>query len=327
MRIVAIEEHYATPGLLKRTGLDLSWFPGDMAAKLNDTGDGRLDVMDAAGIDLQVLSAVAPATQEMPPGLAVHYATCLNTDLHKSVIQAHPDRFAGFATLPTNRPSAAADELHRCVTELGFVGALINGTTRGRFLDHPRFEPILKAAEDLDVPIYLHPSVPPKPVLDTYYNGLATPVDRMLAMSAYGWHFETALHALRLIVHGVLDRFPRLQIILGHMAEGLPFHIERVDDMMAGVAGLEKPVSQYLRDNFWATTAGYPYDGPLRLTRELFGDDRVLFSVDYPFADSVRSAQWLHDLDITPDLRERLAHRNADRLLGLGDPSGPCESA
>jgi len=317
-RVVAIEEHYATPELLDATGLDLSWLPDDPHDRLLDTAAGRLADMDAAGIDVQVLSAVGPAVQELPDAVAIPLARKLNTTLHDTVTARHPDRFAAFATLPTGTVEAAVAELEHSVSKLGFVGALINGTTGGRFLDHPDFEPLLDTAARLNTPIYLHPGVPPKPVMATYYAGVHPPLGRMLATAGYGWHYETSLHALRLVIAGVFDRWPGLRIILGHLGEGIPFHLQRIEDMVTPLAGyLAQPVSAYFRQNFWVTTSGYFFDGPLALTREAFGDDRVLFSVDYPYSDNKRAADWLRSLPVEPDVLDKLAHGNADRLLGL----------
>jgi predicted TIM-barrel fold metal-dependent hydrolase len=316
MRIVAIEEHYATPELLEATGLDLSWLPDDPHDRLIDTADARLAEMDAAGIDLQVLSAVGPATQELPASIAVPLARRLNNGLHDT-IAARPDRFAGFATLPTGNPDTAAAELEHGVTELGLVGALINGTTQGRFLDHLDCAPILETAARLDVPLYLHPGVPPKPVLGAYYAGLEPSVGRMLATAGYGWHYETSLHALRLVVSGVFDRWPGLRIIIGHLGEGLPFHLDRIDDMLTPLAPeLARPVRTYFQQHFWVTASGYFFGGPFDLTRQVFGDDRVLFSVDYPYSDNKRATTWLRQLDLDDGTREKIAHRNAEDLLG-----------
>jgi len=317
-RIVALEEHYATPDLLDATGLDLSWLPMDPQRRLLDVAEDRLADMDAAGVDVQVLSAVGPGVQELPDEVAIPLARDLNTRLHKD-IAAHPDRFAAFATLPTGNPQAAAAELDHAVTELGFVGALINGTTRGRFLDHPEHAAVLETAARLDVPIYLHPGTPPAPVLAAYYSDVPALLGRMLATAGYGWHYEASLHALRLIATGVFDRLPNLKIILGHLGEGLPFHAQRVEDVIDPLAtDLAKPVRAYLQENFWITTSGYYYDGPFALAREVFGDDRILFSVDYPFSDNTVSTRWLNSLDLEPGTREKIAHANADRLLGLG---------
>lgn len=318
MRIVAIEEHYATPELLEATGLDLSWLPDNPHDRLLDTADGRLADMDAAGIDLQVLSAVGPATQDLPDPVAVPLARRLNNQLHDT-IAAHPDRFAGFATLPTGNIDAAVTELEHGITELGLVGALVNGTTQGRFLDHPDCAPILETAARLDVPLYLHPGVPPQPVLGAYYGGLEPPLGRMLATAGYGWHYETSLHALRLVVSGAFDRYLGLRVILGHLGEGIPFHLARIEDMLTPLAhDLARPVSDYFRTHFWVTTSGYFFDGPLQLTRQVLGDDRIIFSVDYPYSDNKRATTWLRQSGIDQDAREKFAHRNADALLKLG---------
>jgi predicted TIM-barrel fold metal-dependent hydrolase len=315
MRVVAIEEHFSTRDLL--ASADLSWMPASPRERLLDVAAGRLAEMDAAGIDLQVLSVMGPAAQELPGQTGISLARALNDELH-DLVTAHPERFAAFAALPTSEPDAAAVELERTVTQLGFVGALINGTTGGRFLDDPVFSPILDTAARLDVPIYLHPGSPPKPVADAYYSGFDHSINQMLGHAGYGWHYETSLHALRMIVAGVFDRRPGLKLILGHLGEGIPFHLPRIDAVLTPLAGhLDKPISGYFRDNFWITTSGYPYDGPFRLARETFGDDRVIFSVDYPFADNRRTRDWFDSLDLEPAVREKVAHGTADELLRL----------
>jgi uncharacterized protein len=317
MRIVALEEHYVTQRLLDFNG-DFG-LPQVLLDKLLDVGEARIADMDAAGIDVQVLSALAPATQDLNKGIAVPLAAKLNDSLKTDVIDVHPGRFEGFATLPMKAPEAAADELRRTVEELGFLGALINGMVDDRFLTDERFRPVLQAAQDLSVPIYLHPNVPPNRVGSVYYGRMSTPEQRTLGMNGYGWHYETALHVLQLIIEGTMDEFPDLQWIIGHAGEGLPYQIGRLEDVHGpSLADRDlDTITDYLRRNVWATTSGYPYTDTLDLTRKLFGDDRTMFSVDYPFGDNVRLAQWLHDLRMTPDLRERLAHRTADELLGL----------
>jgi hypothetical protein len=315
MRIVAIEEHFGTPALL--SGTDLSWLAASPRERLLDIGDGRLADMDSAGIDVQVLSAVAPAAQELPAEVGVPLAIGLNNELSDAVT-AHPDRFAAFATLPTSAPDAAAVELERTVTELGFVGAMINGTTGGRFLDDPMFAPILDTAARLDVPIYLHPGLPPKPVADAYYTGFSKPINQTLALAGYGWHYEASLHAVRMILGGVFDRWPGLKLILGHLGEGIPFHLGRIDNFLSPLADhLAKPIGDYFRANVWITTSGYFYDGPFRLATETFGDDHVIFSVDYPFADNRRARDWFDNLDLAADVRAKIAHGTVDALLKL----------
>jgi predicted TIM-barrel fold metal-dependent hydrolase len=317
MRVVAIEEHYGTPELLGTA--ENSRLPAAARERLLDTGAGRVADMDAAGIDLQVLSLVAPAVQELPAGPAVTAAVNLNNALHDTIIAAHPDRFAGFAALPTGDPDAAATELERAVGQLGLVGTMINGTTGGRFLADPFFAPILETAARLDVPIYLHPGYPPQPVAETYYGGFDPGVGQMLGSAAYGWHYETSLQAVRMVIAGVFDRLPNLKIILGHLGEGIPFHLPRIQDVLTPQLGgrLSKSITEYFRQNFWVTTAGYFYDGPFRLTRETFGDDRVMFSVDYPFGDNRRATDWFARLDLDEETRAKVAHRNVENLLNL----------
>jgi hypothetical protein len=151
-----------------------------------------------------------------------------------------------------------------------------------------------------------------------YYTGFPGPVGQILATSGYGWHYETSLHALRMIVGGVFDRLPGLKVILGHLGEGIPFHLRRIDDTLTTVmTGLTKPVSAYFREHFWITTSGYFYNDAFQLTRETFGDDRLIFSVDYPFADNQRARAWFNHLDLAPTVRDKIAHGTADKLLGL----------
>jgi len=315
MRVVAIEEHHIVPEM--SSYMDMSWLPPVVQARLHATADERLADMDAAGIDVQVLSVVLPTPQMLPAETAVPLAAKANGELH-DMVSAHPDRFAAFATLPVTVPEAAAAELERAVSELGFVGTMISGTIGGRFLDDPVFGPILETAARLNVPIYLHPGPPPKPVADVYYTGFAKSINQVLATAGYGWHYETSLHALRMILGGVFDRLPDLKVILGHLGEGIPFHLPRIDDMFPPPAGLlTKPVSGYFHEHFWVTTSGYFYDGPFRLTQEMFGDDRLIFSVDYPFADNRRACDWFGRLDLAPEVREKIAHGTADELLRL----------
>jgi predicted TIM-barrel fold metal-dependent hydrolase len=318
MRIIALEEHYATAELLAARAGHGRQQPDALTQRLTDTGDQRVADLDAAGIDVQVLSLAAPALQELPAAESVAAATRVNDELTGTIIAAHPDRFAGFATLPTPDPEAAAAELERAVG-LGLVGAMINGTTGGEFLDDPKFWPILETAARLDAPIYLHPGYPPQPVLDAYYRGVDPVIGGLLSSAAYGWHYECSLHVVRLIVAGVFDRLPGLKIIIGHLGEGLPFHLGRISDVLGGLLRdrIELPVADYVRRNIWATTAGYFHDGPFQLTREVFGDDRVLFSVDYPFADNRRATDWFSRLDLPEQVREDVAHRTAETLLRL----------
>lgn len=315
MRVVAIEEHHVDPEL--STYLDVAGFPAAVQARLRATTSERLTDMDTAGIDVQVLSVVLPMPEMLPAETAVPLTRKANEQLH-DMVSAHPDRFAAFATLPVTAPDEAAAELERTVRELGFVGAMISGLIGGKTLEDPFFSPILETAARLDAPIYLHPGPPPRPVAEAYYKGFAGPVNKLLATTAYGWHYETSLHALRTILGGVFDQLPGLKMILGHLGEGLPFHLARIDDgLTPSVTGLAKPVGDYAREHLWITTSAYFHEGPFRLARETFGDERIIFSVDYPFSDNHRARDWFDRLDLAPEVREKIAHGTADELLGL----------
>ena len=322
MRVITLEEHFWTDALTdalteaNRSALAMPRL-GALADELRDLEEHRLADMDAAGIDVQVLSVAPPAAQELDPGPAVRLARAANDRLAEAVGQ-HPDRFAGFATLPTPDPDAAAAELERTVTGYGFKGALINGHTGGRFLDDEKFWPIFARAEALGVPVYLHPTYPTAQAMEVYYQGFGEQVSATLATGGWGWHAETGLHVLRIILGGVFDRFPGLQMIIGHMGENLPFSLARADDRLTPVAtGLKRRVADYFRDHFYVTTSGYFTDAPLLCTLMVLGADRILFSVDYPFASNRRGRAFLDAAPINEADRERIAHGNAERLLGL----------
>jgi hypothetical protein len=273
--------------------------------------------MDAAGIDVQVLSTPAIGVEELDPAEAMRMSQEVNDVLAKAVAD-HPDRFAGFAVLPTLDATAAANELERTVTQLGFKGALINGHTRGRFLDDEAFWPIFERAEALDVPIYLHPTPPPPQVREAYYSGLQGMVGNVLALAGWGWHCETGLHALRLVLGGVFDRFPGLHVIIGHMGENIPFSLARADQVLTPFAGyLQRSVADYFHENFYITTSGYFTFAPLLCALMVLGADRIIFSVDYPFSDNVEGRTFLDAAPINPADREKIAHGNVERLLRM----------
>jgi len=195
---------------------------------LCDIGEGRIAQMDAAGIDMQVVSLTAPGVEQLEAAEAVELARDTNDALGEAIAK-QPTRLSGFATLPIAAPDQAAKELERRFSDQTFAGAVINGHQRGRYLDDKFFWPVLEAAESLGAPIYLHPTNPPKPVIEASFGGFAPLVTEMLAGPGFGWHIETAVHVLRMVLGGVFDRFPKLQIVIGHMGEGLPFFMQRVD--------------------------------------------------------------------------------------------------
>ena len=286
-------------------------------AKLDDLGDQRLADMDAGGIDIQVISHGAPGTEQIEPADAIELAREANDYLAAS-IAPHPDRFAAFATLPTAAPVEAADELERTVSEHGFVGALINGHVRGRFLDDRFFWPIFERAERLSVPIYLHPTPPPPAVRDAYYGGLEPQVGQALSMAGWGWHVDTGLHVLRLIVGGVFDKYPGLQMIVGHMGEALPFFLARSSRVLRQQAGLTRPLEDYVAANLQFTTSGMFTYPPLTCLLEVVGAGRVMFSVDYPYSSNAEGREFVLGAPISEADREKIGFANAARLLGLG---------
>jgi predicted TIM-barrel fold metal-dependent hydrolase len=231
----------------------------------------------------------------------------------------HPGRLAGFAALPTADPEASATELERCVGELGLKGAMVNGMPMHRFLDEEFFWPVLERAEALDVPLYLHPAQPPPAIMDCYYAGLKPAVGAALATSAWGWHIETGLHALRLMVSGVFDRFPRLQVVIGHMGEAIPFMLARAEEQLSpDVTGLQRPLADYVRDNLWVTTSGFFTFAPLLNALLVLGVDRVIFSVDYPFASNGAGRSFLDSMELSQADREKIAHGNVERRADRG---------
>jgi predicted TIM-barrel fold metal-dependent hydrolase len=330
MRTIALEEHFWTPELAAPPGTGVLARAGgaELDAALRELGDARIADMDAAGIDLQVLSHAQPAAQALSDagaadggiGAAAAAARRAN-DYLASAIARHPTRLAGFATLPTGSPAAAADELARAVGELGFAGGLINSTlgTNGLFLDDPSFAPLLSRFESLDVPLYLHPALPPATVRAAFYGGLPGPAAGALAGNAWGWHAEAGLHALRLVASGTFDRHPGLRVIIGHCGEMIPFMLDRIDDMLPqSVSGLSDPPSAYFLRHFWVTTSGMFSLPPVLCALSVFGVERVLFSVDYPFARNARGRALLDALPISPDDKAKVAGANAARLLRLG---------
>jgi predicted TIM-barrel fold metal-dependent hydrolase len=331
MRTITLEEHYATPAFMEGPGHQLkdqaqaAHAHPQVAAgitqlldRLCDLDDRRIADMDAAGIDVQVLSLTSPGVEQLGATEAVTLAREANDHLADAV-RRHPNRFAGFAALPTAAPDTAADELERTIREYGFKGALINGHIQGRYLDDQFFWPILERAEALQVPLYLHPTPPPQPVIEASYVGnYASEVTLGLATAAWGWHIETAIHVLRLILGGAFDRYPSLQLVIGHLGETLPFMLPRLDlALPTQVTKLDRPIGAYLRENLHYTFSGFNYTPAfLNLLLEV-GVDRIMFSADYPYASMAQARTFLDQLPVSPADKERIAHGNAERLLRL----------
>lgn len=328
MRVVALEEHYTVPRIvagispdaIARRGFpgpDFVWAQTTKRNELADLGDARLADMDASGITVQVLSVAGPGADLVPDQPGIDLARAYN-DVLAEACASHPTRYRGFAHLPMLAPEAA-DELERAVKHLGFHGALVTGATDGRFLDDPAFAPILAHAEALDVPIYLHPGIPTPAVRNAYYDGLPGNFSFTLALSAWGWHADTAIHVLRLALSGALDRHPGLTLVIGHMGEALPFMLDRIDETTASTAKtqLRRSLRQTIVEQVWITTSGFFTMVPFTAALMSFGVDRIMFSVDYPFASNARARAFLDALPVSPADRAKIAHGNADRLLRL----------
>jgi uncharacterized protein len=314
MRTIALEEHFLTESFIRASGARFA----ELQPKLLDLGAGRIADMDEAGIDMQVLSLASMGFDALDPATATLLARDVNDEL-AAAVRAHPDRFAGFALLGLKDARSAAAELDRCVTRLGFPGALVDGTTGGLFLDDPSFLPFFEAAAHLNVPVYLHPAPPPELVRKAYYSGLPGELGFFLSIAGWGWHAETGLHTLRLIVSGLFDRFPSLQLIIGHMGEGLPYALARSSGILSRAADLRQPVAAYFQSNIHITTSGYFTPPPLRCALDVVGLNRLLFSVDYPFSPNTRGRAFLKSLAevLSAEDLAQLAHGNAESVLRL----------
>jgi uncharacterized protein len=291
---------------------------------LAELGPRRIGAMDEAGINVQILSAHTPGVQNVPGKKGIDFAYRLNKMLVDGPMATYPGRFKAFATLPLQSPAASADELERAVREDGFLGCLTNGIIGKKFLDHPDFDPVLARAEALDVPIYIHPGLPPDEVFQIYYSNMRPEYqkefqDQVLSISAYGWHQEVVTQCVRMIISGVFDRYPKLQIIIGHMGEGLPFFYKRIAEKMSEVteSSLHKPFEQYFHDNFWFTTSAFPQDELLDLLLMCISVDRVMFATDYPFANMKTQTDWFRAVRLSREDKEKIAFRNAEKLFGI----------
>jgi uncharacterized protein len=325
MRIIALEEHFQVAAVKKAVAKLLAGFdtvalippydPPD--ALVEDLGDERLRRMDAMGVDVQVLSFPSSGIQLIPAAESVALAREVNDHL-AAAVQVHPDRFVGFAALPMPDPEAAARELERAVYTLGFKGAMIGGRTNDRFLDDPQFQPLLEAVAALDVPLYLHPAMPSMAVQNAYYAGFAPDVSAAFATFGWGWHLETGVHALRMILAGVFDRYPRLQLILGHWGEMIPFFLARTDEALSTAAKhLRRRVSEYFVEQVYVTPSGMFTLPPFLLTLQIMGADRIMYSVDDPYVATDQARAFLENAPISPTDKEKIAHGNAEQALKL----------
>jgi uncharacterized protein len=332
MRIITVEEHFQHPEVIGRV-VELSG-PGpivpdagfgeflqnfspekDSAERL---GGRRLEHMDAVGIDIQVVSHGANSPSSLDHPEAVDLCRKVNDALAQQIAE-HPTRFRGFATIPLHDPDAAADEMRRCVDELGFVGTLIQGTCGGRFLDDRRFEPVLAAAEDVDLPIYVHPGQPEAPVSRAYYAGdWPAAVHFMFAGPTFGWHAEAGIQIVRLILSGALDRHPRLKLLSGHWGELVAFWLDRLDETMTWAGPMERPVSDYYRRHVWVTPSGMYSATQFEFILAAVGAERIIHSEDFPYVIRDNVSTFLEEAGITDEQRNAIAHGNAEKVMRIG---------
>ena len=312
--VIALEEHYWDAEVAKNFDTPEARNPA-LRQRLDDLGALRIKEMDEAGIDVQVISHGAPATQRMDAATAVPLARRANDRLHEAC-RAHPDRFAGFACLPTADPKAAADELERTVTKLGFKGAMVHGLTNGVWLDDKRFWPIFERAQALDVPIYIHPALPHPAVVEAYYKDYLKDHPQLLT-AAWGFTVETATQGIRLVLSGAFEAYPRLKIVLGHLGESLPFSAWRIN--MALSRGADRPSAfrDTFCEHFWITTSGNFSTPALMCCIMEMGVDRILFSVDWPFVPNTPGSKWMADLPLSLEDRTKILSGNAKRLLHM----------
>ncbi|MBR0955016.1 amidohydrolase family protein [Bradyrhizobium canariense] len=320
MKLIAIEEHFLTSEVQEAwasvAGGDDGTAPlngGQVGERLADLGEMRLRLMDETGVDIQVLSLTAPGLNNLD-GRSVGLAQRTN-DLLATTIAAHPARFQGLASLPMPVPGEAARELARSVGELGLKGAVLSGRVRDRNLDHTDYWSIFECATELGVPLLLHPQIPQERVRDAYYSGFGNEVDLALATYGIGWHYEAGVQFVRMVLAGVFDRFPQLQIILGHWGEVVLFYVERLA-MLNRTAKLERPFMDYVQNNLYVTASGLFSQGYLQRSVEIVGIDRILFSTDYPYVHRAGGGarRYLEEATLDELGMEKFAHANWERL-------------
>jgi len=284
--------------------------------RLLDLDGERIEIMDQAGLDMQVLSLTSTGVQMLDPATAAEVAIAANDRL-AAAIARYPARYAGLATVPPQNPQAAVAEVERSLGELGLHGVVINSHTDGEFLSETKYWPILEAIEALDAPLYIHPRAPGPQHAAAYRHD-------HLEHAIWGYAAETSLHALRLITAGIFDEFPRLRIVLGHMGEGLPYWLYRIDYMheMTSHMNMKRRVlkrkpSEYFLDNFVITTSGVNWDPPLLYNVDVLGADKVLFAVDYPYQETFEAVNWMNDAPLSDEDKRLVFGANAERVFGI----------
>jgi predicted TIM-barrel fold metal-dependent hydrolase len=335
-KIITIEEHFVLKKISQRVAEFNSKQNGGILSNdpvqkelmafvlpafddIEDVGDRRIKFMDESGIDIQVLSYGVGSPQNITDHkLAIELCQEANNEL-ANLIKIHPTRFAGFAILPVADPNAAAEELNRAVKELGFKGAMLSGTFNGRFFDEPEFLPIFSKAQELNVPLYMHPAIISKSIIEHYYksDNWSSVASAMFASAGYGWHLDSGIAIVRLIASGIFDKLPGLQLISGHWGELVPFYLNRLDDQLSKTLKLNRKISDYYKSNIYVTPSGLFSEAQLQFVISEVGADRIIYSGDYPFLIDKNTKGFLETASISKEDKEKIAYRNAEKLLKL----------
>ncbi len=329
LRLIATEEAWASPELVNRMK-KLAEHPGNdpdlnmwarflghnphnetLVRRLQDIYGERIQHMDEHRVEMEILSLTAPGVQMFDRDTAVGMAAETNDTIAEAV-RKHPTRFAGMASFAPQDPAAAAKEIDRAVNKLGLKTVIVNSHTNGEYLDNPKYWPILEAAVAAKAPIYIHPRNLPAPaaqflVGDTYnVNG-----------AFWGFAVETALHGLRLIMSGVFDRYPDLKIILGHMGEGIPYWFARLDYFYASRSKIQRPPSEYFRENFYITTSGVNDNNVLNFCHTVLGPDRIMWAIDYPYQDVLGAVEFIRTSTLPRESLDKITFQNAERIFRI----------
>ena len=322
MKLIAIEEHFLTADIraawaaseIGEEGTE-AFDRGEIAERLDNLAEQRLALMDESGVDVQVLSVTTPALHNLGPEESVTLARRTN-DLVAEAVAKYPSRFQGFATLPTASPEEAATELERTVIHLGLMGSMLCGRTRDKNLDHPDFFSMFETAERLGVPLFIHPQIPQRAVREIYYSGFNETIDICFAAFGLGWHYEAGIQFVRLILAGVFDQYPDLQIILGHWGEVVLFYLERLGSLTL-VTKLQRPIADYFKHNLYVTPSGMWSQSYLQRSLDVVGPERILFSMDYPYQyrPGRPGRHFIEEATLSPEQKELFAHGNWERLV------------
>ncbi|MDV3778001.1 amidohydrolase [Elizabethkingia anophelis] len=344
MKIICIEEHILDANLSSACNsgfIEQAPYMADLGESMTDTYNKRPQIvsgniaskdayvydsermkrMDEHSIQMQILSyANTNATQYIEKSKEVVLTRAANDRLAE-IVNQYPNRYKAFATLPWRNIDAAVEELERCINELGYVGILLCGNIDNQFLDSPQFEPVLKKLNELKCPLYLHPNIPVHTVQQAYYSGLKKEISALLSIYGWGWHNESGIHLIRLILSGVFDRFPHLNVICGHWGEMVPFFLQRMDDAIPqDVSGLSRTIMQTYKDHVYVTPSGMvgePYLPHFEFIYKLLGADRIMYSIDYPYLTLSGTREFLDSLPISDEEKAKIAYKNAEKLLGI----------